>query len=428
MRKKPTHTGIRVRHSRGCPKGADEKATCRCSPTYEAWAFDRRAPVIGKDGEHARDANGKPRYGVKLRKSFPTLAAAKSWRADSVSAMGKGALRVQTRMTLRDAGDAWIEGAKARQILTRSGHPYKPSAIRGYEADLKKYVYDDLGALRLAEIRRADVQALVDRLVGKGLSGSKVRNALMPLRAIIRYALERDDLHVNPCANLRLPAIGGTRDRVATPEEASALLAVLPEDERALWATAFYGGLRRGELRALAVEHVDLKAQTIRVERSWDESAGFIDPKSAKGTRVVPIPGTLKTYLAEHLARTGRRGDDLIFGRTASAPFVATGVRKRALAAWASHWACGCKIAASATGEKACRQHKVGRFTPIGLHEARHTYVSLMFCAGVPLEAIGDLVGHAGTYVTERYRHLLPDSGSVAAAKLDAYLSKANGG
>ena len=64
------------------------------------------------------------------------------------------------------------------------------------------------------------------------------------------------------------------------------------------------------------------------------------------------------------------------------------------------------------------------RRTPIGLHECRHTYVTLMYEAGNPLEKIGDYVGHSGTYMTDRYRHLLPGGGREAAAKLDAYLAE----
>lgn len=418
-------TGIRERHSRSCPVPTGK---CNCTPSYEAWVFDRRAPVTDKNGKQLHDDAGKPIFGAKIRKSFAgkgALSAAKAWRADATSALNKGTLRTPSRQTLREAGTVWLEGAKAKTILTRSGRPYKPSALRGYEADLERHVYPELGALRLAEIRRADVQALVDRLVGKGLSGSKVRNAVMPVRAIVRHALERDELHVNPTTNLRLPAVGGRRDRVATPAEAATLLAAVPEDDRALWATAFYGGLRLGELRALAAEHVDLKAGEIHVQRSWDVKEGFIDPKSEKGTRKVPIPAALKLYLAEHIARTGRRGPDLIFGRTASAPFTQTWVRKRALRAWAERYACGCEIPEK--GPKTCSRHGDGPLAPIGLHEARHTYVSMMFEAGVPLETIGDFVGHAGSYMTERYRHLLPDSGANAAAKLDEYLSKARG-
>jgi integrase len=56
-------------------------------------------------------------------------------------------------------------------------------------------------------------------------------------------------------------------------------------EDRPLWATAFYAGLRRGELRGLRDEDVDLEANEIHVRRGWDDVDGEIDPKSAKGTR-----------------------------------------------------------------------------------------------------------------------------------------------
>jgi integrase len=61
------------------------------------------------------------------------------------------------------------------------------------------------------------------------------------------------------------------------------------------------------------------------------------------------------------------------------------------------------------------------------LHEARHTFVSLMFDAGMSLERIGDYVGHSSTYMTDRYRHLLDGHEAEAAGVLDAYLERRTG-
>ena len=68
--------------------------------------------------------------------------------------------------------------------------------------------------------------------------------------------------------------------------------------ETALWATAFYAGLRRGELRALRVRDVDFDAGTIAVERGWDDKEGPIAPKSRAHARSAANPagvvGTLR--------------------------------------------------------------------------------------------------------------------------------------
>jgi hypothetical protein len=61
----------------------------------------------------------------------------------------------------------------------------------------------------------------------------------------------RDRIKVNPTAGLDIPHGEKARDRIAAPTEAKALLAALPDEDRATWGAAMYAGLRRGELMAL---------------------------------------------------------------------------------------------------------------------------------------------------------------------------------
>jgi integrase len=272
-------------------------------------------------------------------------------------------------------------------------------------------VYHDLGGRKLGDVTSDDLQALVGRLLASGLSGSKVRNVLVPLQAVYRH--HRREVPVDPTNGLDLPDVGSARDRAASPQEASRLLDALPDDEQALWATAFYAGLRRGELRALRDEDIDLAGNVIYVRRGWDDVEGEIDPKSLKGERRVPIPAILRRCLLAHRARTGRRGTDLFFGRTAFDPFTPTHVRSQARKAWAVH----------AVGSFLRGEH--GELEPIGLHECRHTYVSVMHAAGVPLERIGDYVGHSSSYMTDKYRHLIEGQRNDDAARFDEYLTEA---
>jgi integrase len=146
--------------------------------------------------------------------------------------------------------------AEAGFIRNRSGDPYKPSALRGYEQSLRARLLPAMGGAKLGDIRRSDVQRLVNRMMADGLGASTVRNSLMPLRAIYRQALALDEVAVNPTTGVQLPAVRGKRERIATPTEAAQLLAALPQRDRAVWATALYAGLRSGELQALTDEHV----------------------------------------------------------------------------------------------------------------------------------------------------------------------------
>jgi integrase len=223
----------------------------------------------------------------------------------------------------------------------------------------------------------------------------------MPLRAIFRRALARGDVAVNPTTRLELPAVRGKRDRIVAPKEADALLAALSERDRALWATALYGGLRRGELQALRWDDVDLANGVIRVERGWDVQEGPIEPKSRAARRKVPIPAILGDYLVEH--RHGCPGVlGHVFGRSDGRPFDGPTLDARAKAAW-----------------------RRASLEPITLHEARHTFASLMIAAGVNAKALATYMGHASVTITlDRYGHLMPGNEDEAAALLDAYLAQ----
>jgi integrase len=381
--------GILERHSRSCRTQEDKSASCNCEPSYQAWIYDKRE-------------------GQKIRKNFGRdLSAAKGWLTDANMALKQGTLRSPSKQTVQQAGEAWLEAARRGEILNKSGLPYKPSVLRSYERTLRLRVYPDLGSAKLSELTVPELQRFVNRLIAQGMKSNTVRNTVNPLRAIYRHAIAVGDVAINPTTGIGLPAAGEGRQRTATPEEAEELLAALSENE-ALWATAFYGGLRRGELRALRASDVDVKAGVIHVQRSWDDVEGEIVPKSKKGTRRVPIPALLSKRLAAHMAATGRRGDDLLFGTSGDVPFAPATVSEAAARSW--------KLENE-------RREANNQLVPIGLHECRHTYVSFMSRAGLSLEEIGDYVGHASTYMTDRYRHLLPDAHAEARRKADAFLS-----
>jgi integrase len=242
--------------------------------------------------------------------------------------------------------------------------------IRSYRGSLRRYVLPELGRVRLSDLTRNQVQDLADSLLAADFNASTVRNAIMPLRVIYRRAVQRGDIAINPTHDLDLPAIRGGRDRIATPDEAAALIGALPSDLRGVWPTAFCGGLRRGELRALRWEHVDLPAGVIRVEQSWDAREGTVTPKSRKGRRRVPIPAGLRDALTEHWMGTWSEG--YVFGRKPDEVFAATSLTDRADRAWA--------------------EAELERMT---LHEARHTYASLMIAAGVNAKALCEFMGLA---------------------------------
>jgi len=311
-------------------------------------------------------------------------------------------MRAPSPLMLREAWTDWLDGARSGAITNRSGDAYKPSAIRSYESDMRLRVLPAFGGRRLSEIRRIDLQECADRLHGEGLSASSVQCTFLPLRALYRRALVRGEVAINPTTGLELPAVRSGRDRFASPGEAAGLLGVLKHDH-ALWATAMYAGLRRGELMALRANRIDLDGGVLRVEYGWDAKEGEIETKG-RNDRRVPIASVLREPLAAHLLASGRRGDELVFGQEERVPFNPKDVTDAADTAWADA--------------------KLKRIT---LHECRHTFASLMIAAGVNAKALSTYMGHANISITlDRYGHLMPGNEEEAAGMLDAYLSRAN--
>lgn len=391
--------GIRRRHARACPAiDSDDLGVCRCRPAYQAQAGPRRG---------------------RQTKTHSTLAAARSWKRDVERAFEAGELSGDRAPRLRAAGDVWLEKAEAGIALARGDKPYRPSTLRGYRRAMEQHLYPALGDHRLDAISRGELNQLVQELQATGAAAQTVKNVVVPLRALYRDALDLGHVVGNPTVGVRVPAGSGRRMRFLSPGEIVPLLDALAAEDRALWATAIYAGLRRGELMALPWSEVDLAAGTITVRWSYDAPSGTMGQvKSAAGQdRKVPVIAALHDHLVEHRQRAGARPRGLVFARGAlaaanrghrgplDAPFSDSTVGQRARTRWTN----------------------VG-VVPVTLHDCRHTFASLMIAASAAAgefnpKLIQQLLGHASIQQTyDRYGHLFPGAEQEAGRHLDRFL------
>jgi integrase len=343
-----------------------------------------------------------PRDGKRIRKRHASLTEAKRWRTEIGAAVGRGEQRAPTAKTVKQAADELLKGMRAGTIGNRSGRVYKPSVIRGYDASLRLHILPEIGRLKLSQVDRERVRRLIRGWIADGQKPSTVRNNLDPLRVIFREAVEINQVTIDPTAGTKVPLGSGKRERVADRGEAQRLIDALPADQQAFWACAFYGGLRRGELRALRWDDIDLEAGAIHVRRSWDDKEGDVATKTAAGERTVPLAGILRRLLVTHKIATGRSGADLVFGRTKTDPFIPSTLRYQARSVW----------------------EKAG-LTPISPHEARHSAASYLIEAGLNDLELTATIGHSDPRTTKAiYGHLFPDSRKVITSKMDAYLGE----
>ena len=375
--------GIRKRHSTGC--SVREGGRCNCKAGWEASVYSRR------DGK-------------KIRKRFPREAEARSWRADAKRSLDQGTLRAPTKTTLREAAEEWLAGADAGEVTNRSGHPYKPSTLRGYRRDLDEHVLPEPGNRKLNALTTAELQELVDRWHVDAKPASTIRNRIKPLQAIYRRARARGGLTTNPTRDLELPVPRPDEVEIVAAADAAELLEPLTIEDKPIWATALYAGLRYGELRALRWRAVDFAAGTIRVEESWDPKTGPIEPKTRTSRRATPMPDTLRELLRNHRELRGNPArDELVFGLESGGPFNSAALYHRADAAW----------------------REAGLDGRLRLHQARHSYASYLIAAGANPKAISTFMGHSSINLTyDLYGHLMPGTEVEVASLLGSYLDR----
>jgi integrase len=369
--------GVYVRHQNGCPTGSGSR--CRCSPSYRA----RR-----------RDLGWSP--------TFRSREQAAEWKS---SAAARAEQPPKAQVSFGELGRLWWAGVSTGAISKRRGRKgdgYSPTTLAGYQRTLFGTLLPTFGDADAGALDEERWQRWADELALDGLSRSRIANHLAVASAIYGWASRptRRLVGRNPIGGVELPPNDEKpRERVATATEAAELLDALPVDLRVPYALAFYAGLRRSEIHRLEWADVDLEGRSLTVRRS----------KSDAGTgRRVPVAAPLVPILAAVDRKTGT-----VCRRSVLSGKHAAGARK----AWAylDHEAVAPERARKPTLE------------PIGLHEARHTYASLLVAAGYTLKEVMEYLGHADLATTSRYVKMLPQPAEAnAAARLDAYLAAAD--
>ena len=393
------YQGVYARHRKDC--AIEAVGRCDCSPSYWGQVWDRAAGRARKTRAH------------------PTIAGARNARADLESTLRAGSLPASSTMRFAHAIEAFLAAIEAGSALNKHGRPYKPSAIRDLRGALEGHVEPALGGRRLADVRRGDVQRLIDSMT-PGRSGSRVRSVVNAIRSLYAWAQDRELVEHSPATRLRLPAMSATpRDRVATVTEMGALLAALEDADALPFALAVYATARRGEIRHACVGDVDLALGVIYL--GADERGR----KSRAAQRAVPVVKPLSSLIRRELFRRGRpaAGELLCPGHKPggrnSGLLSFEALQTRADDAWQPKDKDG-----KPTGVKLGE-----RITP---HECRHTCASWLDAAGVRPVVVSQLMGHAtplrqpgaAQITQERYTHALPGELEQACELFERWLGQ----
>lgn len=328
----------------------------------------------------------------------------------------------------------------------------KPRTLLAYRTAVHEWIIPAIGNRKLARLRTGDIRAMhtyvrsKTRVVGrdedgqpilKRLSSTSALNAHRVLSVALNDAVREIGLGVNVAALVHAPGRAAATRRGLTVPEALAVLRVAGDQDGpdarlgSRWLAALLLGIRQGERLGLRWSHLDLDAGIVDVawsltripyshgcaprgtrptcgrqrgascprrlceippDRQAEHLSGnlyLMRPKSAAGTRVLPLPEPLRlallrrheTYQAERQAHD-YTDHGLVWCEADGSP-----VDSR------DDWATWGRLLETAG---------VPRVTQ---HEARHTTASLLLSLGIPETVIMAILGHSEIVTTQRYAH-----------------------
>jgi integrase len=294
----------------------------------------------------------------------------------------------------------------------------RASTTRNYR-DAFRPVRERLGERPLQSLTKADIEDLMDWMLtfgrrrggkpGTGLSGRTARLTLGRLTAALDMAVLEGKL-VRNVAKLVTPPEHTPRERDtwSKAEVRKFLMAASRDRLHAAWRLSLYG-LRRGEVLSLRWSDIDLKAKTLTVRQARvlvEYKIRIEEPKSRNGYRTLPLDDALMEAL------TALRKRQL-------ADSAAAGTAYQAGLADLDWYQGGEYLITDELGmpvhpewysDEFGRLLKRTGLRRITLHDSRHTTLTLMEHAGVPISIVSKWAGHYDAAFTQRtYVHASDD-------------------
>lgn len=334
----------------------------------------------------------------------------------------RGEIGINSNMTVKRWCEEWLTTYKKATVTDK--------VYDGYESMIRNYIYPDLGAYGLNDIKDIHLQKILNKLTH--LSAARVRLLKILMYGIFTQAFNSDLIAKNPARDLKMPSLKSGKSRAFSEYEKEHILKVIESDKSKWFIFKFllYTGLRPGETRALLWNHIDLADGYIKVVQAFESGSSKIKaPKTEAGIRVVPITNHILDDLI-YFSKSKNQKDYVFKQQTADKPVTPTSLRRL--------WLSFKKQVDISMGAKYTKQKaKDGKMRTMlyepkisedfKLYYLRHTYCTELEIAGIDINVAKTLMGHSDISVTSKiYTHTGKKAIEIAKNKLNNAKNNAN--
>ena len=293
----------------------------------------------------------------------------------------------------------------------------RASSVVTYRKALAPFVVA-LGARPLQSVTTADLDAVAADLLaaggrsGTGASARTVSTYLVAVGALFAAAEREGLIARDPSRAVVRPRVVAAERPAYSGAELATFIAATAAHRYGPLVRLLALGMRRGEVLGLAWSAVDLDAGTlqVRASRSFVGTTAVLgEPKTSASVRTLQLDAVTIAVLRAH--RTRQAAEHLALGL----PFGP-----------------GVLLASNEAGEPihpdtfSYTVHGLMRragLPRIPVHSLRHSSVSAMLAAGVPLHVVARWHGHSPAVMMRTYAHADTDAMSAAGAAAAAVLA-----
>lgn len=362
-----------------------------------------------------RYPNGKPKT---VRRTAKTKADANKVLLEMQIMKKQHSLTLSSTTTIEKYSVYWFEN-----ILPLRG--LKPSSLSNYQQMCHYYILPFIGRKRLDVLRSQDVLGMINHLKARNLSTNTIRRARSILHNMLESAVEEDLIGRNPVtrsSSVKRPEdeITAVRRSYSGEEVSRALLALKDSPYEGLFKCMVFLGMRIGEVIALRWEQIDFEDLALWIiqteahipilvgDGTWVTRRVNGSTKSNRKRKLHLTQDLSAFFMLHHREQAKIRmpfgpqwnPENYVFVTRNGTPFAANNVRK------------GLNLALAKHGIRHIR-----------LHDLRHTAGFLAVEAGVAINDVQDMLGHADIGITkDTYVGHVQKGSDRAVSGLETYI------
>jgi integrase len=257
----------------------------------------------------------------------------------------------------------------------------KPSTLIRMNSNYKKHILPHFKGKQLDKVRPSHISLWQNMLLtDHGLSPKRVKDIRTVLSVIFEDAVQDEIIENNPVRKAsKLPTHIQAPIVPFAIDEINKILECADGQFKNFFATAFFTGMRTGELLGLKWEDVNFDTMEITVQRTIGR--GIIStPKTVNSIRTIEILDVLKPYLMAQHKITGIQNSFVFLNENNTHYFDSNKIRDY-------------------TWKKTLQEAGVEYRT---LYNIRHTFASMMISNGEDILWVSHMLGHAHPDMTLR--------------------------